>query len=144
MDLDKVKAISNWEAPTSVKGVKGFLGFANFYRHFIKGFSDLVQPLIELTYKDRKFTWNSQTEKAFQTFKNIFLSAPALVQFDYDKSTRIETDSFRWCIGGILQQLNEKGLWVPCTFFSKKNNPAECNYEIYDKEMLAIIRCLEE
>ncbi|KAI0992368.1 hypothetical protein K3495_g15818 [Podosphaera aphanis] len=65
-------------------------------------------------------------------------------QFDYDKATRIETDSSGWCTGGTLQQLNDKVLWVPCAFFSKKNNPAECNYEIYDKEMLAIICCLEE
>lgn len=144
MDPDKVEAIASWEAPTSVKGVRGFLGFANFYRRFIKNFSDLVRPLTELTHKDRKFTWNSQAEEAFQALKKIFLSAPALAQFDYDKPTRIETDSSGWCIGGTLQQLSKEGLWVPCAFFSKKNNPAECNYEIYDKEMLAIVRCLEE
>ena len=67
-----------------------------------------------------------------------------LGQFDYDRPTRIETDSSGWCTGGTLQQLTEEGLWIPCAFFSRKNNPAECNYEIYDKEMLAIIRCLGE
>ena len=144
MDPDKVEAIANWEAPTSVKGVRGFLGFANFYRRFIKDFSDLVRPLTELTRKDRKFSWDPEAEKAFCTLKDIFVSAPALAQFDFDKETRIETDSSGWCIGGTLQQLNDKGLWVPCAFFSKKNSPAECNYEIYDKEMLAIVRCLEE
>lgn len=144
MDPDKVEAIANWEAPTSVKGVRGFLGFANFYRRFIKDFSDLVRPLTELTRKDRKFSWNLEAEEAFCTLKDIFVSAPALAQFDFDKETRIETDSSGWCIGGTLQQLNNKGLWVPCAFFSKKNSPAECNYEIYDKEMLAIVRCLEE
>lgn len=144
MDPEKVKAIENWEAPTSVKGVRGFLGFANFYRRFIQKFADIARPLTELTRKDSKFQWNSEADQAFNKLKQIFLSAPALGQFDYDKPTRIETDSSGWCTGGTLQQLNDKGVWVPCAFFSKKNNPAECNYEIYDKEMLAIIRCLEE
>lgn len=144
MDPDKIEAIASWEAPTSVKGVRGFLGFANFYRRFIKNFSDLVRPLTELTHKDRRFTWTKEANTAFQKLKDIFISAPALAQFDYDKPTRIETDSSGWCVGGTLQQLSDKGIWIPCAFFSKKNNPAECNYEIYDKEMLAIIRCLEE
>lgn len=144
MDPDKIQAIANWEAPSSVKGVRGFLGFANFYRRFITGFSNLVRPLTELTHKDRKFEWSTQADEAFRTLKDIFTSAPTLAQFDYDKPTRIETDSSGWCIGGTLQQANENGLWVPCAFFSKKNTPAECNYEIHDKEMLAIIRCLEE
>lgn len=144
MDPDKIKAIKSWEAPSSTKGVRGFLGFANFYRRFIQGFSDLVRPLTELTHKDQKFNWTNEANAAFQKLKDIFTTAPALAQFDYDKPTRIETDSSGWCIGGTLQQLSDQGMWVPCAFFSKKNNPAECNYEIYDKEMLAIIRCLEE
>lgn len=74
----------------------------------------------------------------------MFVSAPALGQFDYEEPTRIGTDSSGWCTSGTLQQLNDNCLWIPCAFFSKKNNPAECNYNIYDKEMLAIIRCLEE
>jgi hypothetical protein len=143
MDPDKVKAIVEWEAPTSVKGVRGFLGFANFYRQFIKDYSDRVMPLTELTHKDRQFTWTAEANKAFEELKDLFTTAPLLAQFDYDRLTRIETDSSGWCIGGTLQQLTDKGIWVPCAFFSKKNNPAECNYEIHDKELLAIIRCLE-
>jgi hypothetical protein len=144
MDPAKVKAIEDWESPSSVKGVRGFLGFANFYRRFIQGYSDLVRPLTDLTHKDKKFEWSVKAEEAFRRLKKIFVTAPALAQFDYDKETRIETDSSGWCIGGTLQQLSNQGLWVPCAFYSKKNNSAECNYEIYDKEMLAIVRCLEE
>src|SRR5208282_3656250 len=144
MDPEKVKAIAECEAPTSVKGVRSFLGFANFYRRFIKDFSDLVRPLTDLTHKGRHFTWSPEADTAFERLKAIFTSAPALAQFDFDRETRIETDSSGWCIGGTLQQLTDDGLWVPCAFFSKKNNSAECNYEIYDKELLAIIRCLEE
>ena len=144
MDPEKIKAIKSWEAPTTVKGVRGFLGFANFYRRFIKDFALIAKPLTDLTKKDLKFNWNQGAEEAFLKLKDIFLSEPVLASFDFDRETRIETDSSGWATGGTLMQLSEKGLWLPCAFFSKKNNPAECNYEIHDKEMLAIIRCLKE
>ena len=144
MDPDKLKAIQEWEVPTTVKGVRSFLGFANFYRRFIQGFSDVVRPLTDLTQKNQPWQWTLQAEEAFQRLKRIFLTEPALAQFDFEKITRIETDSSGWCVGGTLLQANPDGLFIPCAFFSKKLLPAECNYEIYDKEMLAIIRCLEE
>ena len=110
MDPVKVKVIAEWEASTSVKGVRSFLGFANFYRRFIKDFSDLVRPLTDLTHKDRHFTWSPEADTAFERLKAIFTSAPALAQFDFDRETRIETDSSGWCIGGTLQQLTDEGL----------------------------------
>jgi transposase InsO family protein len=144
MDPDKVKAIQEWETPTTVKGVRGFLGFANFYRKFIDHYSDIVRPLTELTHKDKVFSWNDEAEAAFCKLKRVFLSEPTLARFDYDKPTRVETDSSGWCIGGAMLQPNDEGLYVPCSFFSKKLDKTECNYEIYDKEMLAIVRSLEE
>ena len=93
MDPVKVKAIAEWEAPTSVKGVRSFLRFANFYKRFIKDFSDLVRPLTDLTYKDRNFTWSLEADTVFERLKAIFTSAPAFTQFDFDRETRIETDS---------------------------------------------------
>jgi hypothetical protein len=119
-------------------------GPTNFYRRFIQRFSDIVRPLTDLTQKNQPWQWTPQAEEAFQRLKRIFLTEPALAQFDFEKVTRIETDSSGWCVGGTLQQANSDGLFIPCAFFSKKLLPAECNYEIYDKEMLAIIRCLEE
>jgi hypothetical protein len=102
MDPEKVKAIQEWQAPTTVKGVRSFLGFANFYRRFVKHFSDIVRPLTELTRTDRAFEWSAEAEGAFQRLKRIFLSEPALLQFVHDKPIRIETDSSGWCIGGTL------------------------------------------
>ena len=144
MDPEKIKAIEEWKPPTTVKGVRSFLGFANFYRRFIQGFAEIVRPLTDLTQKDKLWQWTPQAEEAFQKLKRIFLTEPALVQFDFDRPTRVETDSSGWCVGGTLLQANSDGLFVPSAFFSKKLSPAESNYEIYDKEMLAIIRCLEE
>jgi len=143
-DPDKVKAILEWEAPKTATAVRSFLGFANFYRTFIKNYSDIAMPLTKLTHKDVEFSWSYDCQQAFDKMKRMFTTTPILIQFDYDKETVLETDSSGWCIGGTLMQYNEDGLLRPCAFFSKKNTPAECNYEIYDKEMLAIVRCLEE
>ena len=74
----------------------------------------------------------------------MFTTGPALLQFDPDRETILETDSSGWAVGGVLMQIDDQGLIRPCAFFSKKNAPAEYNYKIYDKEMLAIIRCLKK
>ena len=93
MDPEKVKAIQEWEAPTTVKGVRSFLGFANFYRKFIEHYSDIVRLLTELTHKDKSFSWSDQANEAFERLKRVFLAEPALAQFDYSRKTRVETDS---------------------------------------------------
>jgi hypothetical protein len=143
MDPAKVEAIIDWKAPTSAKGVLGFLGFANFYRRFIRDFSRIAAPLYGLVKKDTVFNWSSETDRAFQRLKQAFVQAPVLAQFDPDHETVLETDSSGYCSGGVLLQVKGDVL-RPVAFFSKKHSPAECNYPIYDKELLAIIRCLEE
>ena len=144
MDPGKVKAIREWEVPQSVKGVQSFIGFANFYRRFIKEFSRIILPIMALVRKDTSFRWNHEADQAFVRLKEMFTSAPILVLFDHERETIMEVDASKWCVGGTLYQVDDQGVMRPCAFFSKKNSPAECNYEIYDKEMLAIIRCLEE
>jgi hypothetical protein len=144
MDPEKVKAIQEWEAPKSVKGVQSFLGFANFYRKFIRDFSDIVRPLTSMTKKEQAFIWTKEAEAAFVRLKTLFTTAPVLAPFDHTRETIVETDSSGWCIGGTLLQRADDGCLHPCAYFSKKNLPAECNYEIYDKELMAIVRCLEE
>jgi hypothetical protein len=144
MDPAKVEAIVGWEAPGSVKATQSFLGFANFYRQFIEGYSAIAAPLTTLTKKDQAFQWTEEAETAFTRLKELFIKAPVLSQFDSERRTILETDASGWSIGGALMQFDDDGILRPCAFYSKKNAPAECNYEIYDKEMLAIIRCLEE
>ena len=143
IDPEKVKAIQKQQAPIIVKGVKSFLGFTNFYQKFIRYYSDVVRPLTELTYKDKSFSQLAESNEAFKRLKRIFLSEPALAQFDYDKKIRVKTDSSSQYIKGTLLQANKDSLFVPCLFFSRKLNRAEYNYEIYDKEILAIVRSLE-
>src|ERR1700712_4404850 len=100
MDPAKVQAILDWEAPTSVRSIRSFLGFANFYRTFIKDYAKIAMPLTQLTHKDQDFVWTQDTADAFEQLKRIFTTAPALVQFDPDRETILETDSSGWSIGG--------------------------------------------
>jgi len=102
IDPEKVKAILSWEAPRSVKGVQSFIGFANFYRKFIQGFSDVVWPMMSLVKKDTAFAWIAEADQAFEQLKGLFTEAPVLVSFDADRATIVETDSSGWCIGGTL------------------------------------------
>ena len=100
-------------------------------------------PLTNLMKKDTKFDWSEATNEAFSKLKQIFFTAPLLIQFDNTRETVLETNASIWCIEGTLSQYID-GVLRPCVYYSKKNSPTECNYEIYDKEILTIIRCLEK
>ena len=75
VDPFKVKTIVKWQAPTSVRGVRSFLGFANFYRCFIDGFSKLSNPLVNLTKKTSEWKWDEEENNSFEQLKKISLQA---------------------------------------------------------------------
>jgi transposase InsO family protein len=155
MDPEKVEAILNWQAPKSVSDIQSFLGFAGFYRRFIRDFSRKTKVLNDLTkgetyrtasgkrkVKYYPFAWTEDCNKAFEALKTAFRDAPILAHFDPEKETWIETDSSDFVSAGVLSQMHD-GILRPVAFFSKKLSPTECNYMIYDKELLAIIRSFE-
>jgi hypothetical protein len=144
MDPEKVKTILEWKTPRSATDVLRFNGFCNFYRRFIRDYSKIITPLIDLTKKNAPFNWTRACEDSFQLLKNTVASAPTLKPFDWTKEAIIETDASDFVSAGVLSQHDDGGVLRPVAFFSKKHSAVECNYEIYDKELLAIIRCFEE
>jgi transposase InsO family protein len=146
MDPTKIDAVRNWPVPQNVKDLQTFLGFANFYRRFISGYSRVCRPLTELTSKNTQWDWatNPRRHEAFRNLCTLFTSAPILRHFDFGRPIVVETDSSDYVSAGVLSQPNEAGTLHPVAFFSKKLSPAECNYEIYDKELLAIVRAFQE
>jgi transposase InsO family protein len=144
MDPEKVAAIREWETPRNAKEIQSFIIFANFYRRFIKDFSKTALPLTKLTRKNVPFEWTQEAGEAFQTLKNAFTSSPVLQHFDPDLACTIETDASDDACGGVLFQPNHEGILQPVAYFSKRHSPAESNYEIYDKELMAIVRAFEE
>jgi len=93
--------------------------------------------------KDKKWDWTEKQEKAFKELKERFTKELVLAAPDLDKKMRMEVDALDYAIGGVLLMECEDGLWRPVAFLSKSLNEMERNYEIHDKEMLAIIRELE-
>ena len=145
MDPDKLLAIHEWKTPQTVKGVRSFLGFANYYRLFIKQYAGVVKPLTDLTKKGIKFEWTEEAENAFQGLKKLFGNEPILANYDPDRDTQLEPDASGWAVGGVLTQFDTtRQMWRPVAFYSARHSVAECNYDIHDKELLAIIKCIKE
>jgi hypothetical protein len=144
MDPAKIKTIVEWQPPKNVTDVKSFTGFAGFYCRWIKDFSRILALITYLEKKDVPFVWTPECQKAFTTIKSSFVSKPVLKHFDWDKPAVLETNASDYVYAGVLSQLDDNGVLHPIAFYSRKMTPVECNYEIYDKELLAIVRCLEE
>jgi len=143
MEEGKVKGVLGWPVPKTVKDVRKFLGLANYYKRFIKDFARVARPMNMLTRKDEKWQWGDEQQKAFDELKKVFTSKPVLAAPDLDKEFRVEADASNYTTGGVLSMkcLDEK--WRPVTFISKSLSDTERNYEIHDKEMLVVVRCLE-
>jgi len=144
MDPEKVTAITAWEPPTTKKQLQRFLGFANFYRRFIRDFSGVARPLYDLTKKTTEWRWDDAHQGAFERLKRTFTTAPALRIYDWDRPAVVEVDASNWSAGGVLLQPGDDGKLYPIAYFSAKHSAQECNYDIYDKELLAVIKALEE
>ncbi|UTT88940.1 hypothetical protein NDA17_004338 [Ustilago hordei] len=146
MDPEKVRTVKEWPMPESIHDIQRFLGFANFYRRFIAHFARIAKPLTALVKpieRFKKFELPEEAQQAFHKLIQAFTSAGVLQHFDYHLPTRLETDASDFAIAGVLKQEHE-GRWHPVAFYSRKMSSAEKNYEIHDKELLAVVACLTQ
>lgn len=137
--------ISEWKEHRagSYRDVQVFLGFCNFYRRFIRGYSRIARPLTSLMMdgKDGKKTgdfheeWGSIQQEAFLELLSAFETTPLLGHFDPDLPTRLETDASKYALSGILSQFFE-GRWHPIAFYSRQFKGPELNYGTPDQEMV--------
>jgi RNase H-like domain found in reverse transcriptase len=145
MDPAKVTRVLEWPVPTIKKEVQLYLGFVNFYQRFIEGFSHLTRPLFNLTKNSSIFYWSSDDQTAFSALKERITSTPILALLNTSKPFWIEADSSVFATRAVLSQQSSKDdKWHPIAFLSKSLSLVEQNYEIHDKEMLAIVRVLKE
>jgi len=146
MDPEKARAIVDWPRPTSRKEVQQLLGLWNFYRRFIHNFSGLVSPITDLLRQDVNFHWGQAHEAAFLKIVILFTlgKTPIFKHYDPDSPALLETDASDFAIASILSQKFEDGRVHPVRFVSRKLTPAELNYDVYDKEMLAIVFSLRK
>jgi len=145
MDPVKVARVRDWPTPENWTDVQAFIGSVNFYCRFIWDFSTTARPLFDLTRSDKAWNWDTKEQDAFERLKAAVTTTPVLVSPQDSEPFRIEANSFDFVSGAVLsQQLPREEKWHPVAFYSKSLSPVEWNYEIHDKEMLAIIRALEE
>jgi len=143
MDPKKIRTVTEWKKLATVRDVQCFLGFANFYRIFIRNYSKIAAPLTRLTRKD-KLEWNAEADQAFETLKKAFTTAPILMHPNFQKPFFLETDASNFALGAILSQPDKDGPLHPIAFHSRKFTAAEINYEIHNKELLAIVNLFQE
>jgi hypothetical protein len=120
------------------------LGFSNFYRKFIKDYSKIVLPLTQLTQKNQPFIWSTSANTAFEGLKLAFTSTPILMHVDLAKHFIVEEDASDFALGSVLSQNGDDGQLHLVAFHSRKFKAAEINYEIHDKELLAIVDSFQQ
>ncbi|GJR32003.1 reverse transcriptase domain-containing protein, partial [Tanacetum coccineum] len=143
VDKAKIDVIAKLPHPTTVKGVRSFLGHAGFYRRFIKDFSKISRPMTHLLEKNTPFIFSDDCIQAFQTLKKKLTEAPILIAPDWDLPFELMCDASDFAIGAVLGQRHEKH-FRPIHYASKTMNEAESNYTTIEKEMLAVVYAFEK
>ena len=143
MTDEKVEILMKIEPVNSLKDAQHLLGFANFYRRFIKDYSKIILPITNSTSLAAN-DWQTSPEikEAQKQLVTAFTTAPVLRHFDPGETAIVETDAFDFALGGILSQLYE-GRLHPIAFHSRKFTEVEINYDTADKELLAIVDCFK-
>ncbi|RVW87026.1 Retrovirus-related Pol polyprotein from transposon 17.6 [Vitis vinifera] len=143
VDKAKVELIVKLPSPTTVKGVRQFLGHAGFYRRFIKGFSSLSKPLCELLAKDAKFIWDERCQHSFDQLKKFLTTTPIVRAPNWQLPFELMCDASDFAIGAVLGQ-REDGKPYVIYYASKTLNEAQRNYTTTEKELLAVVFALDK
>ncbi|KAH9263833.1 hypothetical protein BASA83_012761 [Batrachochytrium salamandrivorans] len=139
MDPSKIKAVQEWPAPRKVRDLQVFLGFTNFYRALVHDYSNMTCHMTKLFKKDTLFIWGPEQQTSFENLKTAFANSTLLLHPDDSRPFILETDASDYAISGILSQYDENEVLRPIAFYARQMNSAERNYEIYDKELLAVV-----
>ncbi|GFR27629.1 retrovirus-related Pol polyprotein from transposon 17.6 [Trichonephila clavata] len=141
-DPQKVSAVKDWRRPKNVHELRSFLGLCTYYRRFVKGFSSIARPLHRLAENKQKFLWTDECKEAFNSLKAALTSSPILVYPDPEKQFILDTDASHESVGAVLsQEIN--GQEHVIAYWSKCLSKPERNYCVTRKELLAIIKAVE-
>jgi hypothetical protein len=138
VDRSKVQDVLSWNAHMSVSNIQSFWGLAVYYRRFIKGFSKISKPMIELLEKDKRFEWTSTCEASFQELKKRLITAPILVMPDMEKPFSIYCDASGQGLGCVLMQDGHVAAYA-----SRQLRKHEVHYPTHDLELAAVLHALK-
>jgi reverse transcriptase-like protein len=156
MDPKKIQGVANWSPPKTITEVHQFLGFTGYYRYFIPNYSKVAKPLLDLTKKTFTWKWGTKQMKAFKTLKTLMCHKSVLIQPNLNKCFYLQTDASTYGVGAILLQAsgfdpdgeentppkNSKPKLYPVAYYSTTFTPMERNYDIYKRELLAMMKSL--
>lgn len=137
MDQQKMDVVMHWPQPKTLKGLRGFLGLAGYYRRFIKGYGIIARPLNDLL-KLGNFKWNDAAVASFEALKLAITSAPVLALPDFSQEFIIETDASGAGIGAVLVQANR-----PIAFFGQGLSNKNKAHSVYERELLALVSAVQ-
>jgi hypothetical protein len=151
MEEGKVDKVKNWTPPRNLKEVRRFLRFTGYYRYFIKGYSAIAKPLLELTKQSTPWHWDMPQQQAFDDLKERMCEKPVLQQPDFKKTFYLQTDASAYGMGAVLSQEggsggtspNSKPKRHPIVYFLCTFTPTEQNYDIYEREFLGVVEALD-
>ncbi len=143
MNSWKVDVIWSWEVSRSLTHVQIFIDFCNFYRRFIKNFLKIAQFMIKLIWKDHSFEWTEICQTIFEKLKQQMTTVLILKHFNSIREAILKMNFLNYVNDEVLSQYDDEDILHSMIFYSKNMIFAECNYEIYDKELLTIIQCLK-
>ncbi|GJW18488.1 reverse transcriptase domain-containing protein [Tanacetum coccineum] len=143
VDKAKIDVIVKLPHPTTIKGIRSFLGHAGFYRRFIKDFSKISRPMTHLLEKNTPFIFSEECIQAFQTLKKKLTEAPILIAPNWDQPFELICDANDYSIGAVMGQRTEKH-FRPIHYASKTMTKAESNYTTTEKEMLVVVYAFEK
>jgi RNase H-like domain found in reverse transcriptase len=143
MSDEKVKATQAWPEPRKVRDIQSFLRFTNFYRRFIHDYSRITVPLTCLTHKGTPWHFIDECRRAFDMLKKAFTTAPVLTHWIPDAPLIVETDASDYALAAILSLRTSDGELHPVAFHSRTLTSPELNYDVHDKELLAIFEAFQ-
>ncbi|GJW68574.1 reverse transcriptase domain-containing protein [Tanacetum coccineum] len=143
VDRAKVEVIAKLPYPTTVKGVRSFLGHAGFYRRFIQDFSKIARPMTHLLEKETPFVFSDECKQAFNELRKKLIESPILVVPNWDYDFEIMCDASDFALGAVLGQRKDKH-FHPIHYASKTMTGAQLHYTTTEKEMLAVVYALEK
>lgn len=145
IDPIRIQDVINFPIPRNASEVRSFLGLCGYNRKFIKGFADICKPLTPLTGTKNKFTWTTETQRAFETLRGALTKTPVLVHFNPDATHELRTDASAYAIGAVLFQKHEDPNQTgPVLFYSKTMNSSQRKYSATERELLAAFSAITD
>lgn len=140
----RVEVITKLEPPTTVKGVRSFLGLTGYYRQLIPRYAELSLPLSELTKKDHPFVWTPECQQSFEELKQALSREPLLTHPNPSKPYNLHTDASDYAIGAVLSQVDDYGQEKVVSYLSHKLSDTQRKWATIEKEAYAIIYALKK